>query len=152
MRKVMLEWQIERGMIDSEDLSASEDREMAARVLSAGKLAKGRASKDRVRAALGPVSLEWSWSNCDADPSEVLEDPQDFVLQLDGKNSDIVLEAVHGDLLFSARVRFEVSVKPGVDTDALNEWLEANAAYCCGLASGGWCYSGDEGASVTVSE
>lgn len=152
MSTVMLEWEIINAAIDPDDLAASEDEALIARVQQACALAREGAHADSVRAALGPVKFEWCWGNCDGDPAEYFEKPKDFALDLTSQNSDLEFEESSGDIMITARVRFPLTTKKGVDQEALESWLDEQSVYACGFVSGGWSYQGDEGSSVRVAE
>lgn len=150
MARTILEWTISRATIDQADLMASDDPALVARVRRAAALVRTGASATRVREALGPLTFEWCWSNCDSDPSEVFEDPTDFTLELDAGNSNVDFEPTREEMIVSIGVRFALDVRAGLDPESLDQWLERESAHACGFASGGWCYAGDEGSSVTV--
>jgi hypothetical protein len=148
--RMKLQWRIVAATIDRDDLAASEDSELRERFQHALDLARDGGSSSEVAAALMPISFEWGWSNCDGDPSEVFENATDLMFELNDSNAMFEAGMHRGDLAISICVEFEVSVAEGISREDVEDWLQANSAHACGFASGGWCYSGDEGQSVEV--
>lgn len=145
-----LEWRIIAAAIDREDAAASDDSDLVHRISTALELARDGARSAEVAGALGPMMFEWSWSNCDGDPSELFEEPTDFSLAIDESNSEIEAGMVLGELVLSVRVLFTVQVIDGYSAEDVHDWLQENSAAICGFVGGGWSYSGDEGQSVEV--
>ena len=148
--RMKLQWRMIAATIDRDDLAASEDSELQARFRDALDIARAGGSSAEVTAALMPISFEWGWSNCDGDPSEVFENPTDLMFELNDSNAMFEAGMHRADLAISICVEFEVAVADGVSAEDVDDWLQANSAHACGFASGGWCYSGDEGQSVEV--
>jgi len=150
MPTVMLQWEMVNAQIDEYDLAASEDADLIGRVEDAKQVSRAGGTHADVAQALGPLNFEWSWSNCDADASEMIEDPQDISFELDDTNSEVIAAEYMGQLLIRCCVQFAVEVRPGVTPDSLNQWLDENSVAICAYASGGWSYAGDEGQRVEV--
>lgn len=145
-----LQWEIVGATVDEDDLSVSEDRDLADRVYAAKQISREGGSLREVADALGPLTFEWSWSNCDVDPSEMFEDPQDPSFELNDTNSEMEAGSYRGYFVINLKVQFEIEVKPHVTPDSLNSWLDEHRVAICAFASGGWCYAGDEGQRVEV--
>lgn len=150
MPTLSLDWHIVAAAIDRDDAAASDDSDLTHRISTALELARDGASSAEVASALGSMTFEWSWANCDGDPSEIFEDASDFSIAVDETNSEIEAGMFRGELAISVRVRFPVQVNEGSSAEDVDDWLQENSAAICGYVSGGWSYSGDEGQSVEV--
>jgi hypothetical protein len=98
---------------------------------------------------LQPVmNFEWIWGNCDGDPSDLFENPDDVAFDLNNDNSIVKVGELDGSLVLTATVNFDLDVKDGVTEDQISEWLSDNSAYACGYIGSGWTYIESDGDNV----
>lgn len=143
-----LEFQIKRGIIDNESL----DKDNENIVKKCIELCKGKKFEEAINYILPSLNFEWIWSNCDGDPVEIFETNEDINFSCDEKNSVIKIGEMDSNLVLTATVRFEVTVKKGVTFDEVSEWLDSNSAYSCGYVGWGWTYMGSDGDNVWITD
>jgi hypothetical protein len=146
MSTANLEFQIKRGVINSDDL----DEDGQNIIIKCIELCNKKQNKKAIDLIFPLMSFEWTWNNCDGDTSEILEDSDDIFVECTKENTVIQLGADDGNLIITATVKFVVQVKDELTEEDLSSWLEDNSAYSCGYLSGGWSYSGSDGDNVWV--
>jgi len=146
MSTANLEFQIKRGVINSDDL----DEDGQNTITQCIDLCKKKQNKKAIDLIFPLMSFEWTWNNCDGDTSEIIEDSDDIFVECTKDNTVIQLGADDGNLIITATVKFAVQVKDELTEEDLSSWLDDNSAYSCGYLSGGWSYSGSDGDNVWV--
>ena len=148
MSTANLEFQIKRGVINSDDL----DEDGQNIIIKCIDLCKKKQNKKAIELIFPLMSFEWTWNNCDGDTSEILEDSDDIFFECTKDNTVIQLGADDGNLVITATAKFAVHVKDELTEEDLASWLDDNSAYSCGYLSGGWSYSGSDGDNVWVTD
>ena len=146
MRTAVLEFQIKRGVVDSDlDDDAKELHDRCLSLIEAGQL------DEAVAELLPQMYFEWSWANGDGDPEDFFENVTDEIcFDCTSENTSLKVGVDEGRLVVTASCQFQMECTDGATEDDLSEWLEDNAAYACGFVSAGWSYAGSDGDNVTV--
>lgn len=140
------EFQIERGVIDASDV----DDEVKEIVENCIALCNSKKYQEAVAKVSSLLSFEWSWSGCDGDSSEIVEDADDIAFDCSSENCSVQLGVESGELVITATVKFEAQVNDELSVEEIQEWLDDNSAYACGYLSGGWGYSSTDGDNVSI--
>jgi hypothetical protein len=140
------EFQIKRGVIDAGDV----DDEVKGVIDECIRLCKSKKNKEAVEKIYSLLNFEWSWSSCDGDASDIVEDPDEINFDCNVKNCSVQLGVEGDELVITATAKFEAPVNEGLTVEQVQEWLDDNSAYACGYLSGGWGYSSTDGDNVSI--
>lgn len=146
MQTAKLEFQIKRGIVNCDDL----DDEIKGLVSECLLLCLQKDYKSAVDLIMPIMAFEWYWGNCDGDPSDVFENPEDVAFDLNTNNCSVKVGEESGSLILTASVFFDLQVKDGSSLEEITEWLSDNSAYSCGYVGGGWIYVESDGDNVYV--
>lgn len=144
--KVLIEFYMKRGRVDPSTVEDAADRRAIKEAL---RLVKRERFADAI-VALKPLEFEWNWDNGDGDPHEVFTSADNVVFNLNRKNSTVKVGEWEGDLIISAAVFFELSLRKGVSRKTAQEWMIEKSMFFCGYIGRGWLYSEDDGGGVSV--
>ena len=98
------------------------------------------------------LSFEWTWSNCDGDPEDIIENSEDIIFDCDEFNTSVRLGLDDDAIIVTISVTFEVQLKDDVTKEEVESWLDENSAWSCGHVSPGWTYSGSDGENIWLTE
>lgn len=140
------EFQIKRGVIDASDLD-DEVKEVIEECIA---LCNAKKNQEAVEKICSLLSFEWSWSGCDGDASEIVEDSDDIAFDCSLENCSVQLGVESDELIITAIARFDTQVNDGLSVEEIQEWLDDNSAYACGYLSGGWSYSNTDGDNISI--
>ena len=146
MAKVLIEFYMKRARIDPATVEDAVDRRAIKEAL---RLIKRERFAEAV-SALKPLEFEWNWDNGDGDPNEVFTSADNVVFSLNRRNSTVKVGEWEGDLVISAAVRFDLSLRKGVSRKTAQEWMIEKSMFFCGYVGRGWLYSEDDGGGISV--
>jgi len=146
MKKVVLEFEIQRGIINTSDLE-EEVQEIHNRCLD---LIKQEKHESAAQYLLPKLTFEWSWMNGDGDPSEFFDVADDIFYECTDTNTELKVGEEDGALILSAACKFTVNGNDDLTADDLQEWLDENSMYTCGYVAADWSYTSSDGDNVQV--
>lgn len=146
MKKVTLEFQIKRGVINTAD---SEKEVKAIHDHCLELVIQGK-NEDGAKYLLPNMTFEWCWGNGDGDPSDFFEEAEDIYYECTESNTSLKVGEEDGALIITANCQFAVSGNDDLTADDLSDWLDENSMYACGYVSAGWSYAGSDGDNVQV--
>ena len=142
------EFNLTRGQVALDSIEENDVKRIVMEALNSVK--KGN-SKKAAHELFKLLKFEWSPQFGGGDPGEVFEGQaslEGFSFPLTDQNSTVKCGIEEGQLLLSATVQFELSVKPGITKEEVRDWLDCNSMYACGYISGGWSYSATDGDNI----
>jgi len=148
MAKGQLEFQIKRGIVDTDGL----DDDIADIISKSIKLCSQLDFEQASKLILDSISFEFDFLGMDSDPAEYFIDTGTIDKECDDENTQVKVSADDGALAITATHKFSVMVIDGTDPGELQEWLDENSAWACGYLSGGWGYTATDGDNVSLIE
>ena len=146
MKKIVLEFQFKRGVVNTADLE-EESQEIHDHCLELVRQGKDQSC---VEYLLPKMSFEWSWMNGDGDSSELFESADDIYYECSEENTVLKVGEEDGALVLTVACQFSVNMGDDLTADDLQGWLDENSMYACGYVAADWSYASSDGDNVQV--
>ena len=146
MKKIILEFELKRGVINADDLEEEVKviHDHCLELVTQGKNEEG------VKYLLPNMTFEWCWGNGDGDSLEFFEDANDIFYECTENNTSLKIGEEDGALIVTANCQFAVDGNDDLTADDLQEWLDENSMYTCGYVAADWSYTSSDGNNVQV--
>lgn len=148
MSEAKFEFQIKRGLVDTEDCEQE--------TIDLIKQAKSLCESDQIEEAcaliLDSLDFEFDWEGLDSDASDIIEEPDVYSHECNESNTSVSVGVDGDDLIITATTQFTWNAVDGVGSDEIQEFLEENGGWAGGYLSGGWMWAGSDGDNIWLVE